>query len=88
MVVDCKVGVIGFGVMGLGIVKILCNYGYIVYVCDVCLGVVVDFVKEGGVVCVMFVEVVVGVDVVVLVVVNVVQIEVVLFGEGGVVVVM
>lgn len=80
---DRKVGVIGLGAMGLGIAKTLRNHGYTVHACDARPGAAADFAKEGGVACATPAEVAAGVDVVVSVVVNAVQTEAVLFGEGG-----
>lgn len=77
--------VIGFGFMGYGMVILLKCVGYVVIGCDVLVDVVVCFVGEGGFGVKMLVEVVKSADIVVSVVVNVVQIEVILFGKDGVV---
>ena len=78
-----KVGLIGWGAMGLGMAKSLRRGGYHVHVCDVRREAADAFAKEGGVACGSPAEVAAACEVVFSVVVNAEQTEAVLFGKDG-----
>jgi L-threonate 2-dehydrogenase len=77
------IGLIGLGAMGMGMAKSLRRAGYGVYVFDVRREVAEAFAAEGGVACNSPAEVAAACGEVISVVVNAVQTEAVLFGEGG-----
>lgn len=78
-----KIGIIGLGAMGKGMATSLRRAGYQVHVCDVRPGIAQAFVADGGVAHTSPAEVAAECEVVVSVVVNAMQTETVLFGEGG-----
>jgi putative dehydrogenase len=78
-----RIGLIGLGAMGLGMATSLRRAGYGVHVFDVRREVAEAFAAEGGVACESLAEVAAACEVVISVVVNAVQTEAVLFGEGG-----
>jgi L-threonate 2-dehydrogenase len=78
-----NVGLIGLGAMGAGMAGSLRRAGYHVHMCDVRPGVAEAFALEGGTACRTSAEVAANCSVVVSVVVNAVQTEAVLFGDGG-----
>jgi L-threonate 2-dehydrogenase len=78
-----RIGLIGLGAMGMGMATSLRRAGYGVHVFDVRREVAEAFAAEGGVACDSPVEVASACEVVISVVVNAVQTEAVLFGEGG-----
>ena len=78
-----RIGLIGLGAMGLGMATSLRRAGYGVHVFDVRREVAEAFAAEGGVACESPAEVAAACEVVISVVVNAVQTEAVLFGEGG-----
>ena len=78
-----KIGIIGLGAMGKGMATSLRRAGYQVHVCDVRPEAAQAFAAEGGVACANPAEVAAQCEVVVSVVVNAVQTEAVLFGDGG-----
>ncbi len=78
-----KVGVIGLGAMGGGMARSLRRAGYAVHAVDARPGVAEAFAAEGGVACAAPAELAAHCDVIVSVVVNAVQTESVLFGDGG-----
>ncbi len=79
-----RVGVIGLGAMGAGMAGSLRRAGCDLYVCDVREGVAAAFAQQGGTAAATPAELAARCDVVVSVVVNAVQTEAVLFGDGGV----
>lgn len=85
--IDLRIVVIGFGLMGLGVVLLLVCVGFVVVGVDLVQVLCDELVVVGGSLVVSFVEVVWDVDVVFVYVVNVVQMWVVLFGDQGVIVV-
>src|SRR6202789_2949635 len=78
-----RIELIGLGAMGLGMATSLRRAGYGVHVFDVRREVAEAFAAEGGVACESLAEVAGACEVVISVVVNAVQTEAVLFGEGG-----
>jgi L-threonate 2-dehydrogenase len=78
-----RIGLIGLGAMGMGMATSLRRAGYGVHVFDVRREVAEAFAAEGGVACDSPAEVAAACEVLISVVVNAVQTEAVLFGEGG-----
>jgi L-threonate 2-dehydrogenase len=78
-----QIGLVGLGAMGMGMAKSLRRRGYIVHVFDVRREIAEAFAAEGGVACSSPGEIAAACEVLVSVVVNAVQTERVLFGEGG-----
>jgi 3-hydroxyisobutyrate dehydrogenase len=78
-----KAGLIGLGAMGAGIAGTLRSKGHEVHVCDVRPGAALRFAEQGGVAWATPAQVAAACDVVISVVVNALQTEDVLFGEGG-----
>src|SRR5687767_2011186 len=76
-------GVIGLGAMGLGIAQSLRRAQFDVHVFDVRREAAQAFARDGGTACATAAQLAASCDVVVSVVVNAVQTEAVLFGEGG-----
>jgi putative dehydrogenase len=78
-----RIGLIGLGAMGMGMATSLRRADYGVHVFDIRREVAETFAAEGGVACGSPAEVAAACEVVISVVVNAVQTETVLFGEGG-----
>jgi L-threonate 2-dehydrogenase len=78
-----RIGLIGLGAMGMGMANSLRRAGYSVHVFDVRREVAEAFTAEGGVASNSPADVATACAVVVSVVVNALQTEAVLFGEGG-----
>jgi L-threonate 2-dehydrogenase len=77
-----KVGVIGLGAMGLGMAKSLRRAGFDLCVYDLRADVAEQFASEGGTACSSVAALGAQVEIVISVVVNAVQTEAVLFGDG------
>lgn len=77
------VGVIGLGAMGQGVANNLIKAGFTVYGCDLRRDAVEAFVRQGGKACASPAVLGAQCDVVIVLVVNAVQTDGVLFGEDG-----
>lgn len=77
------VGVIGLGAMGQGVASNLIEAGFTVYGCDLRHDLVEAFVRQGGKACASPAMLGAQCDVVIVLVVNAVQTDGVLFGEDG-----
>jgi 3-hydroxyisobutyrate dehydrogenase len=78
-----SVGVIGLGAMGMGMAQSLRRAGHVVNVFDVRSEVAQKFAAEGGLACASLEAIAAASDVLISVVVNAVQTESVLFGDGS-----
>ena len=78
-----NVGVIGLGAMGLGVARNLMRKGFSVHACDVRHDAVEAFVLEGGIACADPAELGERCEVVIVLVVNAIQTEAVVFGPRG-----